>query len=172
MLPDDPKQFNDMFATYVFPYLLTLAGNNVVSRIMRAFGMNRQEAEKRLGELLNNKNPSLWVSEKNGELFIRVTAGMATEQESLNACNAMIKQAMSQLDHTVYGVDIEGMQNAVIGLLLKKNVTLAAAESSIGGLMTQKLKDVKGSENAFVYAISASANRTKSQTLKGARAHY
>ena len=55
---------------------------------------------------------------------------------------------------------------ALINLLIKKKITLSAAESCTGGMLAQKITSISGASKIFKFSIVTYSNQSKVKYLK------
>lgn len=145
-MPGVPVEMEAMFEREVVPTLKErLFGEVLRIRILRFAGIGESAITDRLGELMNNDNPTLGTLVKPGEVWLRLAAKAASEAEAdalLNAMEARVRECASEWLVAVGDEPIE----VIVGRMLKESgLTIATAESITGGLVCALLTNVPGS---------------------------
>jgi nicotinamide-nucleotide amidase len=168
-LPGPPNELIPLFETSVFPFLRErTAGNRQVirSRVVRIVGMGESLVEERVGDLMQDSNPSVAPYAKTGEVHLRVTAKAATEAEA-DALNAeRVARLRERLGNVVYGENETTLEAAVVELLAARKKTVAVAESCTGGTLAGRITSVPGSSEVFPVGLVTYANEAKVHLLK------
>jgi nicotinamide-nucleotide amidase len=69
------------------------------------------------------------------------------------------------LGDVVYGVDTDSLENTVKILLEDRGMTLAAAESCTGGLLSKRMTDMPGASRVFLGGVVAYGKEAKTEFL-------
>lgn len=166
MLPGPPRECRAMFENCAMPYLRTLGEGEIVSHNLRIFGRGESEVEFPLRERMNAMhNPTLAPYAKEGEMFLRVTAKAATHEEAERMMEPVIAELRESLGAVVYGVDAASLEAVVSALLREKGLTLAAAESCTGGLLSKRMTDLPGASEVFRGGAVVYATDSKTSLL-------
>lgn len=166
MLPGPPRECRAMFENCAMPYLRTLGEGEIVSHNLRIFGRGESEVEFPLRERMNAMhNPTLAPYAKEGEMFLRVTAKAATHEEAERMMEPVIAELRESLGAVVYGVDATSLEAVVSDLLREKGLTLAAAESCTGGLLSKRMTDLPGASEVFRGGAVVYATDSKTSLL-------
>ncbi len=146
MLPGPPRELEPLFREQVEPYLKKRCAAILVSRNLHIIGMGESRVESELpDELRNSQNPTVAPYCVPGEVRLRVTAKDADEAHAQALCDGMVEKLMAlPLGRFVYGIDVEAPEHALVAELLRRNMTVATAESCTGGLIAKRLTDVAG----------------------------
>ena len=166
MLPGPPKECRKMMEHRVLPYLAGKSGGTIVSHNYKIFGMGESEMEQILRPMMNAAvNPTIAPYAKSCECLVRITAKANTVEEA-EAMIAPVAQAVRQeLGDMIYGVDLNGLDECVLRLLLEKGMTLSAAESCTGGLIAKRITDYPGASKAFLGGVVSYTNGVKNHVL-------
>lgn len=165
MLPERPEEFLPMFQYSVIPYLAKFTQAALVAHTVNVAGMDAELASQKLGPLLQSENPTVAVEPKPGELRIRVTARANSKQEAAALSAPVIEDIQKQLGEAVYGVDAKNLQTAAVGALMERELSVSAAESCTGGMLSELMNSVPGTYKVLRYAVSAVSNRVKEESL-------
>ena len=166
MLPGPPKECRKMMEYRVLPYLAGKSGGTIVSHNYKIFGMGEAEMEQILRPMMNAAvNPTIAPYAKSCECLVRITAKANTVEEA-EAMIASAAQAVRQeLGDMIYGVDLNGLDECVLRLLLEKGMTLSAAESCTGGLIANRITDYPGASKVFLGGVVSYTNGVKEKIL-------
>lgn len=165
MLPGPPSELVPMLQNHVMPYLAELSNAVLVSRMIRVFGIGEGAAEEKIADLTTGSNPTVATYAKENEMFVRVTAKASSEQEAAALCEPLVREVCARLGDSVYGVDVESLEEMVVRLLAEKGLHLATAESCTGGLVAKRLTDISGASEVFSMGAVTYSNEVKSLLL-------
>ena len=165
MLPGPPSELGPMMQHYVTPYLLAREKAAIVSYNIRVFGTGEGAIAEMISDFVQGENPTVATYAKESEMFVRVTAKAATKEEAAALCEPLVVQIKDRIGDTVYGVNIESLEELVVSLLRERNLHLATAESCTGGLLAKRITDIPGSSEVFEMGAVTYANRIKTQVL-------
>jgi len=166
MLPGPPRECTAMFHYRALPYLRALSDGCIVSRTVHIFGVGESSLEALLREKMNAmENPTLAPYAKEGEVELRITARAASEAEGQAMIEPVEKMLRELLGHKIYGVDVPSLEAVCFGLLKDKSLTLGAAESCTGGLISKRMTDLAGASTVFRGGIVCYASEVKRDVL-------
>ena len=165
MLHGPPSEMELMLKRYAVPYLAQREQAIIVSRMVRVFGIGEGAAEEKIRDLTEGANPTAATYAKENEMFVRITAKAATEQEAAALCEPVVREVCVRLGEFVYGVDVESLEEVVVHGLQEKGLHLATAESCTGGLVAKRLTDVPGASEVFEMGAVTYSNDVKSMLL-------
>lgn len=166
MLPGPPSECMDMFEKQAVPYLAALSEGTIVSRTLKIFGMGESAVEALLAQQMNTMtNPTLAPYAKEGECELRITAKGSSEESARAMIVPVEEQLRALLGDVVYGADVSGLEQVVVGLLKEQGLTVGTAESCTGGLLAKRLTDVAGSSAVFRGGIVSYCNEVKATQL-------
>lgn len=166
MLPGPPREMKLMFEREVLPYLQKFSDHIIVSRDLQLFGIGESLTETLLKDLMTNStNPTLAPYAKEGEVNLRITASASTPEEGY----AMMEPLMNKIDKLVgqyiYGVDVPDLQTALVNYLLEHHITVSAAESCTGGLVSKSITDIAGCSKIYPGGVCSYSNEMKMKWL-------
>ena len=140
MLPGPPHEMSTMLRRHAEPYLRKLSHEVIVSHDIMTFGMGESSVEELLRDkMIHMTNPTLATYAKPCEVRLRATAKAATEEEAYSMLAPVEQMVLDTLGDVVYGVDMMDLAECCHSQLLRRNMTLATAESCTGGLVAEKL---------------------------------
>jgi nicotinamide-nucleotide amidase len=166
MLPGPPRELNAMFRACVMPYLRGLSDEQIVSHQIRVFGTSESAMDYMLRDYMNSlTNPTMAPYAKEADCLLRVTAKAKTVEEAEEMMKPVMAKAMDILGDTVYGVDVDCLEERVFGLLKAKSLTFAAAESCTGGDIARRFTEMPGASDFFLGGVVTYTNGAKSSLL-------
>ncbi len=166
MLPGPPRECKAMFEKAAWPLLEKRSGGCLVSRMVHIFGFGESAVEDALHDLIaNSTNPTVAPYAGSGEAKLRVTARAATHDEALKMTEPVIEQIKNGLPDCIYGIDCQSLEAEAVRLLKEKKLTLSAAESCTGGLLSKRVTDISGSSEVFFGGAVTYSNEMKEKFL-------
>jgi len=155
-----------MLASGVAPYLKALSDSHILSHNIQIFGLGESAVEEKLRDLMESlSNPTLAPYAKDGEVMLRLTAKARTNEEADRLMAPVLEQIRETLGDIVYGVDTGSLEATVVGLMRERGLTLAAAESCTGGLLSKRLTDVPGASQVFIGSAVTYSAKLKTSLL-------
>ena len=162
MLPGPPRECEPMFRLRAMPYLYPLAGGCIVSHNVRVFGLGESAMEAILhDQMATMQNPTIAPYAKTSECFVRVTAKADTAEQAEELLAPVVQQVVDALGDSVYGVDVDSLEQVVGDGLRARGLTLAVAESCTGGLLSKRLTDLPGASAYYKGGVCSYANAVK-----------
>jgi nicotinamide-nucleotide amidase len=151
VVPGVPAEMREMIEGAVLPELRALTGGRtIVSRTLRSVGV----AEAKVGELLEDlyeqfDNPSLAFLPTEGEVRIRLTVAADSAEEAERLIAPAAEEVRRRLGDAVFGENEESLEGVVGGLLAKRKLWLACAESLTGGELSARITEVPDASKHF-----------------------
>lgn len=150
MLPGPPHEMETMLHRWVEPYLRALSREVIVSHDIMTFGLGESYVDELLHEKISHmENPSLATYAKPCEVRLRATAKADSAQAAEALLAPVVKQVREALGDYVYGVDVKDLAQVCMEELLKRNLTMATAESCTGGLVARRITALPGASRVY-----------------------
>ena len=150
MLPGPPFELETMTRRCAIPYLRQLSQEIILSHDVMSFGLGESSVEQILHDrMVSMENPTLATYAKPSEVRLRATAKAATAEEAEAMLAPVVKEVREALGNYVYGVDVSGLPEQCLKLLLEKKQTFGTAESCTGGLIAQQITALPGASNVY-----------------------
>lgn len=165
ILPGPPYEMAPMYQESVVPYLAEYSDGIIVSHTVRTMGIGESAMAETVADLLDNENPTVAPYAKKGEALLRVTAKAENMQEAEALCKPVIEEICRRLGETVYGIDSESIEERVVSLLKKNNMTIATAESCTAGYIPKRITDIAGASGVFGFGAITYSNEMKEKML-------
>jgi nicotinamide-nucleotide amidase len=167
LLPGPPNELQPMFEKEVLPRLARLA-EGVVYRVKLLFvaGLPESAVEQRISELYRSvANPSTTILAGPGQVELHLTGWGASAEEAEARIEALAAPMRQALGRYVFSESGESLEQVVGGLLSRRGLTLATAESCTGGLILHRLTEVPGASSYVERGFVTYSNRSKLEML-------
>lgn len=167
LLPGPPNELYPMFMNQVYPYLQKLQPEMIISQMVKVCGIGESQIEDKLLDLISQQtNPTIATYAKTGEVHLRVTAKVSSEDEAKEKIRPIVKEIKKRLGNAVYTIrEDETLEMNVVKLLSKHGLTVTTAESCTGGLLAGRLVDVPGVSEVFCEGFITYSNKSKRKIL-------
>ncbi|KIL44955.1 competence/damage-inducible protein A [Jeotgalibacillus soli] len=168
LLPGPPREMKPMFLEDVTPVLLNElgAGQPVVSRVLRFFGIGEAELETRIEDLIDTqKNPTIAPLASDGEVTLRLSAKHAVEGEAWQLIEDTEQLILARVGQHLYGINEETLVNKAAELLQRESKTIAAAESLTAGLFASELGAIAGVSSVLKGGVVCYTNESKRDVI-------
>lgn len=169
VMPGVPSEMKAMFARDVLPAVGTMggAGEVIVQRILRTFGMAESELGEKIVDLMKRgRNPAVGTSAADLIISVRINAHGKTADEAAALAERDVAAVRERIGTYVFGEGEDELQTAVARLLIEQGKTISTAESCTGGLVAKRLTDVSGSSAYFMQSFVTYSNEAKSRLLE------
>ncbi len=167
LLPGPPNELYPLFMNQVYPYLQKLQPEVIRSQMVKVCGIGESQVEDKLLDLIDKQqNPTIATYAKTGEVHIRVTAKAATEEEAKKLVKPVVKEIKNRFGDCVYSTkEEETLEQAVVKLLKKYELTVTTAESCTGGLLAGRIINVPGASEVYNEGFITYSNKAKRKYL-------
>jgi nicotinamide-nucleotide amidase len=175
-VPGVPSEMREMVANGVVPDLVRRSGQRaaIKSRFLRVWGMT----ESKVAEVVTPRVEALdtpgadvtiaFLASAPEGIRVRITAHATGEDADRVAVAALDKEEAelrALLGEAVGGVDDEGIEVVVAGLLAGSGLRLAVSESLTGGLVAARLTSVPGASDWFAGGVVSYGEDVKRSLL-------
>ncbi len=167
LLPGPPGELYPMVEKQLCPYLQNKNSEVILSQMIKICGYGESKVEEMILDLIDKQtNPTLATYAKLKEVHLRVTARAASEEEAKKLLKPVVKEIKKRFGDAVYTTDEnETLQDAVVKLLKKHELTVTTAESCTGGLLAGTLVSVPGVSDVFKEGFVTYSNKAKRRHL-------
>jgi nicotinamide-nucleotide amidase len=171
LLPGPPRELQPMLdALADGPLLARGAGFSLVRRVIRLTGRSESHTEDAVRPLYPAWaaaaipiNATILAS--LGQIELHLSARAADRAAAELALAAATRQVLERVGEYVYSTDGRPLEQVVGDLLVERGMTIGAAESCTGGLITSRLTDVAGSSRYVQQAVVTYSNEAKTALL-------
>lgn len=163
LLPGPPNELIPMFEHQVLPYLRDLCPYSIYSVMVKVCGMGESAVEMQLLDLIEEQdNPTIATYAKTGEVHIRVSARASSDSEAKKLMAPVLTKIMRKLSGHIYSMDEkETLEEHIVALLKKYDLTLAAAESLTGGMFSSRIVNAAGASDVLKGSFITYTNKAK-----------
>ena len=166
MLPGPPKETIPMFEKQVKPFLAQKQEYTFVSRVLRIAGVGESAMETMVKDLIDSQtNPTIAPYAKDSESLLRITAKAKDNKQAEELITPVAEELYHRFGHNIYGEGETNMQTVVSELLIKKQKTIATAESCTGGAIASALVEYAGISSVFLDGCVTYSNASKQHRL-------
>lgn len=172
LLPGPPNEMIPMVDKQLCPYLQAKQSGVIRSQMVKICGYGESKVEEMLLDLIDSQtNPTIATYAKTKEVHIRVTARAESEDEAKKILKPVVKEIKKRFGAAVYTTDeAETLEDAVVRLLKKYELTVTTAESCTGGLLAARLINVPGASDVFKEGFITYSNKAKRKILDVSKA--
>lgn len=119
--------------------------------MLKICGYGESKVEEMLLDLIDQQtNPTIATYAKTKEVHLRVTARAESEDAAKQLLKPVIKEIKKRFGNAVYTTDEhENLEDVVVRLLKKYDLTVTTAESCTGGLIAGRIVNVPGASRIF-----------------------
>ncbi|HHT87837.1 MAG TPA: competence/damage-inducible protein A [Clostridiales bacterium] len=166
LLPGPPVEMIPMFNN-MLPYLKKLQDKVFVTKMVKICGIGESTAETMIIDLIEGQsNPTIAPYAKGGEVHFRITASADNEKDALILINPILDEMNNRFGSNIFTADEnETLEEVVIKLLKKHELTLVTAESCTGGLLSGRIVNVPGASEVFTEGFITYSNQSKIKYL-------
>lgn len=167
LLPGPPNEMIPMFENDIYEYLNQINPNVIYSKMVKICGIGESMVETEITDLIEaQSNPTIAPYAKSGEVHLRVTASAPSVEEAKKLVKPIVKELKDRFKQNVYTTDeVEALEDTVVKLLKKYDLSLATAESCTGGLFTGRIVNVAGASDVLKEGFITYSNKAKKKNL-------
>lgn len=167
LMPGPPEELKMMFEESIAPYLSALSHQVICSKTVKICGMGESRVAEAISDLIDAQaNPTIGTYAKGGEVHLRITASGEDYKTARKSIKPIVKELKSRFGEKIYTTrESETLEQHVIGLLKRKKMTIAAAESCTGGLFASTLINVPGASEVLNESYITYSNEAKHRIL-------
>lgn len=162
ILPGVPSEMKRMLNSY-FDLNKLLPKKEKKTLTFNTFGIYETKLSDKMENIIKNYKDEVYFS------FLPSYDGVRLRIKILENSNVNIdflkKEIMTFLSKYAYSCDDVTIQEVILDLLIKNNLTLSLAESCTGGLISKSITDISGASNCFIGSLVAYSNDIKSNFL-------
>ena len=157
-LPGVPAEMKAMFSREVLPRIPS--GGEHASLVLTAAGEPEAALGERLRGLMEREEPLVGVTAQGGVVRIRILArGPGAEMRAQTAA----EEARAALGEAFAGFGSMTLGEVLVKRLEEEGLTLAAAESCTGGLLSSTLVEAPGASRVFLGGFVAYSDEAKAE---------
>ncbi|MCD2257205.1 competence/damage-inducible protein A [Agrilactobacillus fermenti] len=169
MLPGPPSEFQPMVLNHLREILIKLSHKDhvLVSRVLRFFGIGESQIATKLADLIDTQsNPTLATYAKDYETTLRLTAKAKNSGDAKRYLDELEAKVQQRIGAYFYGYgDNNNLQQVVVKELIRRDLSITAAESLTGGLFQSMIAEVPASSQVFAGGFVTYALEEKAKML-------
>lgn len=167
LLPGPPMELIPMFEKDVVPYLCGIEQGILYSKVVKIDTIGESSVETQILDMINAQtNPTVAPYAKPGEVHLRVTAKAANEEEAKGLVMPVVEELKQRFGKYVFTIEEHTtMEEALVDLMKKHQITFATAESCTGGLLAGRMLNVAGVSDCYNEGMITYANEAKMKYL-------
>ena len=140
---------------------------NGYAQIYKIYGRSETEVKEKLGDLLK-KNGSIEINTRRRGKEVHVLAEIEEQdedlaKEKLKPVHKEIKKALGTMFYSTK--ENETLEESVVRLLAKYDLTVTTAESCTGGMIASKIVNIPGASEVFNEGFITYSNKAKRKIL-------
>lgn len=170
LLPGPPREMQDMYLNAAEPLLRQeagLTGPGSLSRTIRILGPGESQVEDMLSEILDKgEDYGIALLAQDGEVLVKITVDNPDQDKAGHRLDVLCRGIQDALGSNVICVGEDTLTEVVARQLLNQGLTLAAAESCSGGLLSKMVTDLPGSSQYFWGSVVSYSNEAKLNLLR------
>lgn len=165
-LPGVPREFKNMVSGFVIPDIVKDSDTSEFykSKVIKTVGLGESEVAEKINKI-DFGDSKLSYRIYFPEIHIKIVSSGSSEEQVDKKLNDLSDQCMSNLGEYFFSSDDALLEEVVADLLKKTGLTLAAAESCTGGLLSSRLTDIAGSSAYFLRSVVSYSNNSKVDML-------
>ncbi|MEX0684333.1 MAG: competence/damage-inducible protein A [Dehalococcoidia bacterium] len=149
-MPGVPSEMYRMWEHEVAPRLAEMAGDVLITRILKTAAVSEARVDEMLSPLLKGTNPSIGIYAKIDGVHARIAAKAPTADEARALIAPVEEEARRILGPAIWGADDDTLEGAIANMFTERGLTLATMESCTGGLLASVITDVDGSSDYYL----------------------
>ena len=167
MIPGPPEEMQMMFQKSIAPYLAGMNKQVICSKTIKICGMGESKVADVIADMIETQtNPTIAPYAKGGEVHLRITASGSDPKEARTSMKPIVNELKKRFGDLIYTTrENETLEQHVIGLLKRRQMTLTTAESCTGGLLAGTLINVPGVSDIYNEGYITYANESKHKIL-------
>ena len=167
LLPGPPNELKPMFENDIYPYLNQLQPEGIYSSMVKIAGIGESKVESEITDLMDaQSNPTIAPYAKTGEVHLRVTAKAESEEKANELMKPVVDELFRRFGDNIFTTKEEvTLEEAIVELLVAKNMTLTTAESCTAGLLAGRIMNVAGASSVYNEGHITYSNEAKERIL-------
>lgn len=165
LLPGPPGEMKPLFEAHILPGLRS-KGRVIRRRVLKIAAMPESLVDEIVAPLYTRvQNPRTTILGAPGQIELHLVGEGTTAEEAEERIESLARGLRERLPAHVFSEDGRELPAVVGALLVDQGLTLSAAESCTGGLLTARLTDVAGASGFLDRSFVTYSNRAKVETL-------
>lgn len=167
ILPGVPYEMREILDRSIIPLLAPLVHGSVIRHLtLRTTGITESMLARRLGDIteLAGRASLAFLPSPTG-VRLRISARESTPEAVGEVIRKAEKTIRERAGRFIYGTEEEELEDIVGGILARRGMRIAVAESCTGGLIANRITNVSGSSTYFDRGVVTYSDRSKTELL-------
>ncbi len=167
LLPGPPNEMMFLWHAKVKNYLMEFNDVIFTSKMVKICGLGESRVAEMIEDLISTQsNPTIATYAKGGEVHIRVTAQAETDKEAKALLKPILDELKNRFGKMVFTTKEDvTLAQVVVETLLKKEMTVAFAESCTGGMLASAIVSVPGASDVLGESYITYSNEAKHELV-------
>jgi nicotinamide-nucleotide amidase len=167
LLPGPPREMIPMLEAVIRDRLAERSGGLALfRRVIKITGRSESDADATAQPIYSRWTAppvpiATTILAAMGQIELHLTAQARSRAEADVVLERAVGELQAAFGPSIYSVDGRSLEQVVGDLLRERRLTIAAAESCTGGLLTSRLTDVPGSSEYVLASVVCYSNATK-----------
>jgi len=163
LLPGPPKELKPLYEAQALPRLAaTLPARHMARRMLRMALIPESQVDARTAPIYKlYKDVETTILAGSGEIQLHFVCAKASDAEARARVDELAEKIEAEMGEAIFSSHGESLEEMVLLMLGLRHMTLAAAESCTGGLLSERLTAVPGSSRYFLGGAVVYADRLK-----------
>ena len=163
LLPGPPKELKPLYEAQALPRLAaTLPARHMARRMLRMALIPESQVDARTAPIYKlYKDVETTILAGSGEIQLHFVCAKASGAEARARVDELAEKIEAEMGEAIFSSHGESLEEMVLLMLGLRHMTLAAAESCTGGLLSERLTAVPGSSRYFLGGAVVYADRLK-----------
>jgi len=164
-MPGVPREMRKMLGRSVISIISKRfpLSSIIRTKVLRLFGTSESSLADVLGDMMErNRNPSVGTIASTGIISIIIRSRGTQAERALAETESRIRE---RLGRHIFGEGEATLEQAVVDIIEKHNMTIATAESCTGGMIGSLLTNVPGVSRHFIEGIICYSDEAKVELL-------
>jgi len=167
-MPGVPREMIPMLHDRLLPWLVERYGlrEAIYTRTLHTIGVPESDIDARIEPLFRSlENPKIAVLAHDFRVDVKIMAKASSKEEAEGAIAPVEAELRERIGRSIFGVDDETLEGAIVHRLTERKLTIATAESITGGGIADALVRVPGASQTFRGGIVAYDDEIKRSVL-------
>lgn len=164
LLPGPPKELKPMYQAECSPRLAaTLPPRHMARRMLRMALIPESQVDARTAPIYTQyTDVQTTILAGAGEIQLHFSCAKPSAGQAEARVDELVEKVEAEMGEAVFSSHGESLEETVLLMLGLRHMTLAAAESCTGGLLSERLTAIPGSSRYFLGGAVVYADRLKS----------
>jgi nicotinamide-nucleotide amidase len=167
-MPGVPREMMPMLRERLLPWLVERYGLHeaIYTRTLHTIGVPESDIDARIESLFRSlENPKIAVLAHDFRVDVKIMAKASSKEEAERAIEPVEAALRERIGRSIFGIDDETLEGAIVHRLIERRLTIATAESITGGGIADALVRVSGASQTFRGGIVAYDDEIKRSLL-------